>query len=221
MTFTLVGADGAGTSHERKGPGMSEAFRYIEMARDLRAKVSAHRYDELRQFGWYPQVLSDGRLIYAKCNVHKVNAHGRRYRTTMFMHRYITKAPPFMLVDHDDHDGLNNTDTNLIVCSNTYNGCNRRPTSGTGYKGVSKYRDGRFQVTINDFAQRNEAGRAKSIYIGIYSTAMEAARAYDRKAIEMYGPFFPINFPLSDYPDIAGEAVAKARPVDPTSEVPF
>lgn len=200
---------------------MGAAGAYIEMVRDLRVVVSPHRLPMLQDFKWFPQVMNEGKLIYAKAMVHLVNEHGVRRRTTVLMHRLIAKAPPRMYVDHDDNDGLNNTDSNLIVCSNTYNQCNRRPSSVTGYKGVCKYRDtGKYQVTIPDFRQRNENKKARTLWIGVFDNAMEGARAYDRKALEMYGPFFPINFPLSDYPEFAEQAV-HAPKVDPMSDIPF
>ena len=39
----------------------------------------------------------------------------------------------------------------------------------------------------------------KSVYIGSFYTPEEAARAYDRKAIELKGEKARLNFPISDY----------------------
>jgi|TARA_R110002020_G_C15975619_1_gene747963 hypothetical protein len=35
----------------------------------------------------------------------------------------------------------------------------------------------------------------KNIYLGSYKTKEEAARAYDKKAIELFGEFAQLNFP--------------------------
>ena len=37
------------------------------------------------------------------------------------------------------------------------------------------------------------------VHLGTYADKEEAARAYDRKAIELFGAFAHLNFPLSDY----------------------
>jgi hypothetical protein len=65
------------------------------------------------------------------------------------MHRLITGAPKGKEVDHDDHDGLNNSRENLKVCTrkenaNNRQGANRNSRSGHKgvywHKGTSRYR---------------------------------------------------------------------------------
>ncbi|MCH7719226.1 MAG: HNH endonuclease, partial [Chloroflexi bacterium] len=55
------------------------------------------------------------------------------------MHRLITNAPKGLIVDHIDHNGLNNTRNNLRLCTPEQNDYNRRPQKGSTskYKGVS------------------------------------------------------------------------------------
>lgn len=70
----------------------------------------------------------------------------------------------------------------------------KRPLSKTGFLGV--HRNGpRFYAKIAVGSKRAKV----QTYIGFYDTAEEAARAFDRRAIELRGPTTRINFPLSDY----------------------
>jgi len=51
---------------------------------------------------------------------------------------------------------------------------------------------------INEHARPWEARisfNTKKIYLGSYKTKEEAARAYDKKAIELFGEFAQLNFP--------------------------
>jgi hypothetical protein len=70
------------------------------------------------------------------CLVHKID--GRRSvmridrssgkQVAILMHRLITKAPPGMVVDHINHDGLDNRRCNLQVCTHQENMWNQRRT---------------------------------------------------------------------------------------------
>ena len=97
-----------------------------------------------------------------------------------------------ILVDHIDHDPLNNQREILRICTLQQNMLNRvqRYKSISGYKGVV-IRGNRFR------AQIKHNGIQESL--GTYSTAEEAAKAYDRKALELFGEFAHTNFPRSDY----------------------
>ena len=39
----------------------------------------------------------------------------------------------------------------------------------------------------------------QQIHIGTFNTDIEAAKAYDKKAIELHGEFAKLNFPLENY----------------------
>ena len=59
------------------------------------------------------------------------------------------------------------------------------------YKGVTWARQtGRWKAQV--------CIRSRSHYAGTFDTAEEAARAYDKKALEMLGPDTELNFPQDD-----------------------
>lgn len=104
-------------------------------------------------------------------------------------HRLITGAPPGMVVDHINGDGLDNRSKNLRVCTREQNNRNRKPiekNNKTGYKGVTpaKNKNGppRFlaQISIGNGGKR---------HLGSFATALEAANAYDKEALELHGDF--------------------------------
>lgn len=64
-------------------------------------------------------------------------------------------------------------------------------TNTSGYRGVTVLKSGKWQVSLRD--------GDKVLHLGIFDTPEEAARAHDRKAIELRGEKAKLNFPGEDY----------------------
>lgn len=125
-------------------------------------------------------------LFYAVTN--SPRADGRR--TMIQMHRVILSATSGDVVDHINSDGLDNRRDNIRICSSAENARNSRmPRNNTsGFKGVSFHRaTGKFSASIGK--------ENRQIHIGLFPTAEEAARAYDKAARELHGEFARLNFP--------------------------
>jgi hypothetical protein len=93
-------------------------------------------------------------------------------------------------IDHEDHDGLNNQKENLRICShskNMQNAKKQKRTTSSMYKGVCIHR--------TSFAANIQLDK-KQIYIGLFKTEEDAAKAYDKKAIELFGKYAYLNFPF-------------------------
>jgi hypothetical protein len=127
--------------------------------------------------------VRDGRVIMGPYARTTLPGSGK----TVYLHTLITGWP---MVDHRDHDGLNCQLHNLRETTPPLNSANRLETPGhtSRYKGVSWVPRSRPWK-----AEIRTGGRA--IYLGIYWDEAEAARAYDRKAREIWGPFACLNFP--------------------------
>lgn len=87
-------------------------------------------------------------------------------------------------IDHKNHNKLDCRRRNLRRATHSQQQCNRglRKDNTSGYKGVSKNHK-RYMAAIN------------KRYIGTFSTAKEAARAYDKAARRLHGSFARLNFP--------------------------
>lgn len=108
-----------------------------------------------------------------------------------YMHRLISGAPQGRKVDHHNRNGLDNRRKNLRVATSAQNAANRIPDrrkAGTtsDYKGVfwDKSRQ-RWCATIHADGKTRALGRFK--------TEREAAEAYDRAALELWGRFARLN----------------------------
>jgi len=156
----------------------NDELRYIPLTRGLFAIVDAADYEWLSRHRWTAQ---GGGKPYA-C---------RRPTTgTIWMHRLIMQAPDGMVVDHIDGNSLNNRRSNLRICTPRQNTANRAKTrNGTSrFKGVHFCtRDRKWRAQIGVDGERR--------FIGDFDDEVEAARAYDRKAAELFGEFAYLNFP--------------------------
>lgn len=132
-------------------------------------------------FRWYALAdRRDGRVRWY--------AHTKVFQSTVMMHRLVTGAPRGVVVDHRDGDGLNNTRSNLRRCTTAQNNRNRgaAAANSSGYKGVFRRSStGRWQAQISV--------DNRSVYLGLFSTAEEAAAAYNDAARRFHGEFALLN----------------------------
>lgn len=92
------------------------------------------------------------------------------------MHRFLMSPPPGMVVDHIDHNGLNNQRANLRVVTYSQNTHHRRnPAKGYTWEGAR--RKWKAAIVVD----------GKSIYLGRFDTEQEAASAYERIRSEIFG----------------------------------
>lgn len=148
-------------------------YKLIPLNNGCFAKVSNEKFDIVKDINW--TVCSDGYVTSRKLK--------------KYLHRFITDCEEGMIVDHINHDVLDNRCSNLRICTNKENVRNSmlRSDSTTMYKGV--HLDKRRDKYISSISFNG-----KNIFLGYFEDKIEAARAYDKKAKELFGKFAYLNF---------------------------
>jgi hypothetical protein len=107
---------------------------------------------------------------------------------TVTMHRYLMNAPTDIMVDHINHNKLDNRLSNLRLVKDIINSHNTTKRTGTSSKYIGVYKRGdKFAAEIKK--------EDEHYYLGVFKTELEAAKARDRKAIELYGSDANLNLP--------------------------
>lgn len=142
-------------------------------------------YDRVTAHTWHP--LWDAR--YERWGVTRHRKSHEIGPNTVWLHRFITHAPKGVEVDHIDGDPLNNSKSNLRLCSHTENLWNRPARKGgkSEFKGVCLSPHGGWDVSITAHNHRRR--------IGSFHDERDAARAYDIAARELHGQFAYVNLP--------------------------
>lgn len=108
----------------------------------------------------------------------------------VFLHRIIMGVTNSNLqVDHINGNTLDNRKENLRICSHRQNVLNREKhkNNTSGYKGVSINKNTSFPWKASIGVNK------KRIYLGQFSTAEEAAKAYNEAALKYFGEYARIN----------------------------
>lgn len=138
-------------------------------------------YELVSSKTWH--VVLDSGNYYARTNVNRVSVP---------LHRFILGVTnPCILVDHRNHKTLDCRRKNLRLCDHSQNSQNR---SKTKQPTVSKYKGLSFDPKGKRPWMAQLICRGKRIYLGVHSTEIEAAKAYDEGAKKYFGEFACLNF---------------------------
>ena len=107
------------------------------------------------------------------------------------LHRLLN--PTWIQTDHKNEDKLNNCRYNLRECNNSENAANRSKFGGKSGETSSKYKGVSWNKNNNKWAVSIIARRVKH-NLGQHDNEINAAKAYDKKAIELFGEFARPNF---------------------------
>jgi len=158
---------------------LAEDAKLIPLTQGKFAIVDPADFDELSQYKW--TAAKSPNTFYAVRS-----AQGRQIR----MHRLITDAPKGLVVDHRNHNGLDNRKENLRLCTRSENARNQRPQTGRSskYKGVCWHKNQKKWLA-------RVYSKGVTYHLGSFNSEIAAAKAYDKKAKELFGEFAHLNFP--------------------------
>jgi len=155
-------------------------MREIALTQGKIALVDDEDYERVSARNWCVTYIGR-RIWYASASLTR-NTH-------IMMHRVILNCQPGQHIDHINHDGLDNRRCNLRLCTHSQNQANNRkqlrPTSSR-FKGVGwRTREKCWGAKIKYQGRR--------LWLGLFSSEEEAARAYNAKAQELFGEFAYLN----------------------------
>ena len=132
-----------------------------------RVKIDLDDVDRVGQYKWH---ISHG---YACCNENKIR-----------LHRFIMNCPNDKVVDHINHNPLDNRKCNLRICSNQQNCMNQNKHSNntSGYTGVL------WDKAKNKWMARIKVNY-KQIFLGYYDTLEKAIEVRKQAEIKYFGEY--------------------------------
>ena len=156
-------------------------MKEIILSKKFKALVDDECFELLNQWKWSASINKN--KVYAE-RKSTINGISKKIK----MHRLILGIKnPKLVVDHIDGNGLNNQKCNLRICSIKENSCNRNVAKN---KKQSKYLG--VHLNYNKWYAQIRHNK-KLINIGPFETDLDAAKAYNNKAIELHGEFANLN----------------------------
>lgn len=147
-------------------------MKIIKTVNNKEIIIDEEDYEYLNQFKWY------------------MNTDGYAQRI-ISIHREIMKNPEGVYVDHINGNPSDNRKSNLRLVTHQQNSINRKKTTKkktSQYKGVCYIK----KCTKRPWLACIKTN-GKSIHLGYFSTEKEAAEAYNKKALELFGEFASLN----------------------------
>lgn len=153
-------------------------MKEIKLTQGQIALVDDDDFEALNQYKW--SAKKSGSKFYAR---RSIIVHGKQI--TQYMHCEVMKGKG---IDHIDINGLNNQKSNLRICTQSENMMNvqKKENCTSVYKGVNFHKPNskwRAAIKIN----------GKQIHLGYFTSEADAARTYNKKAIELFCEFANLN----------------------------
>ncbi len=157
-------------------------MRFIKLSDGKAAKVDDADYRLLIQWKWSARKSDNTFYAYRSTSI-------KGKTVCIRMHRFLLGVTDRNIqVDHIDRNGLNNQRENLRLATGSENNANRISKKGSTstFLGVSR--------VPNSVKWRAKIAKNRiSFHIGTFDSEIEAAIAYNKKAIEVHGVFANLN----------------------------
>ncbi len=153
----------------------------IPLTQNQVALIDDEDFELVSQYKWCASYSKTVGSFYAITHIY--NSIG--VRTTLKMHRLIMNSAGTDVIDHINHDTLDNRKFNLRKCTKAQNNKNSKMYNNnkSGYKGVSLRKDiNKWQAIIRI--------NGKPVRLGYFENPYLAHLAYCEAAIINYGEFY-------------------------------
>lgn len=163
-------------------------MKEIKLTQDKVALVDDEDYDELMKYKWCAVKGRDGRTYYA--------THRCKDSNLDLIHRFILRPNIGELIDHEDHNGLNNQRYNIHACDHKHNSQNQVPArkrnnTSSVYKGVAYDRN-------RDNWSANLMYKGIRYRLGRFNSEINAHLVYENKIKELKGEANDSSFMVQD-----------------------
>ncbi|MCD4832045.1 MAG: hypothetical protein K8R02_09650 [Anaerohalosphaeraceae bacterium] len=159
------------------------AYMRIRLTQNEYAFVDPEDYIALSHCRW--QLKKTKQTGYA---VRGISVGG--VKKTIYMHREIMRPRGDLLIDHVNHNGLDNRKSNLRLATyaqNNWNSSKKKPR-GSRFRGVKMQKGTKkWRAVI--------CHNKKAMHLGYFDRDVDAARAYDKAAKKLRGDFAILNLP--------------------------
>lgn len=174
-------------------------MKQIPLTQGKFALVDDEDYDSLMKFKWQAKFRNNN---WYACHSYAIG----KKTTTIPMHRMLLKPEKGKIVDHKDHNGLNNQRYNIRICTYSQNAKNKSSHGSSKYLGVHHdkgkkswiNKDGSKTVKYYPIYKAMIHDGKKSMFLGVFPDTKEgeilAAKCYDNKAKEIHKEFANLNF---------------------------
>lgn len=164
-------------------------MKLIPLTQGKYAQVDDEDFEYLNQWKWFYNRTGKTDNGYAE--------RSSRKSASIRMHRLVMKLDDKNLfIDHINHNGLDNQKHNLRIVTSAQNQFNKNPNkdAASKYKGVYKeIRQNRNSIKIYEYWRAKIEFNYKVYHIGYFKNETDAAKAYNDKAIELFGEYACLN----------------------------
>jgi len=165
-------------------------MKTIPLTQGKFAIVDDEDFDRLNKYKWYFHKDNKDRDGGGYAHRAVRFCYKKQRQRPMPMHREILglTLKHYKTVDHINHNKLDNRKCNLRLCTKRQNSFNRTKhiTSKSKYKGIY------WNKLVNKW-RVSISYNGDYFYLGYFKDEIDAARAYNKKAEELFGEFASLN----------------------------